>query len=186
MKYPTTIGIVGGGQLGKMLTQAAKKMGFFVIVTDPTPNSPAGQVADRQIIGDYKDSKATRQLAKLSDIITIEAEFVNDEILQKIANKGIPVHPSPKTIRIIKGKLRQKEFLKKNNIPTADFIQVESIDDVKKASKKFGYPLYLKARMDAYDGKGNFLINSRKDIERGLEKLKGRSLYIEKFINFKK
>ena len=186
MKYPATIGIVGGGQLGKMLTLAAKKMGFFVIVTDPTPNSPAGQVADRQIVGDYKDAKATRQLARLSDVITIEAEFVNDEVLQKIASSGKSVHPSPKTISIIKDKLRQKEFLKKNKIPTAEFVSVQSADDVIKASKKFGYPMYLKAREDAYDGKGNHLLESEKDINVGFKKLKVRSLYLEKFIPFVK
>ncbi|MBI2621750.1 MAG: 5-(carboxyamino)imidazole ribonucleotide synthase [Candidatus Levybacteria bacterium] len=186
MNYPATIGIVGGGQLGKMLTLAAKKMGFFVIVTDPTPKSPAGQVADRQIVGDYKDAKTTRLLAKLSDLLTVEAEFVNDGVLQKIADKGVPVHPSPKTIGIIKDKLKQKEFLKKNKIATAPFFPVNSPDDIKKASKKFGYPMYLKARMDAYDGKGNYLISSEKDIDNGLKKLKGRSLYIERFIDFKK
>ncbi len=193
MKYPATIGIVGGGQLGKMLVLAAKKMGFFVIVTDPTPNSPAGQVADRQIIGGYKDAKATRQLAKLVDVITIEAEFVNDDVLQKIANSGLPVHPSPKTIAIIKDKLRQKEFLKSHKIPTAELMKVGPCTrsdlckkEIEKIAKKFGYPMYLKARHDAYDGKGNALLNSEKDIDKGLEKLKGRDLYVEKFIPFTK
>lgn len=184
MVYPATIGIVGGGQLGKMLALSAKKMGFFVIVTDPTPGSPAGQVADRQIIGGYKDAKATRQLAKLVDVITIEAEFVNDDVLQKIANSGLPVHPSPKTIAIIKDKLKQKEFLKKHNIPTADFVSVSNSKDIEKAIDKFGLPVMLKAREDAYDGKGNFILQSKKDIENGLEKLKDRSLYVEKYVPF--
>lgn len=186
MIYPVTIGIVGGGQLGKMLTLAAKKMGFIVIVTDPTPNSPAGQVADRQIVGGYKDAKATRQLAKLVDVITIEAEFVNDRVLQKIADSGKPVHPSPKTIAIIKDKLRQKDFLKKNRIATAEFVQVSSKKEIEKAIKKFGFPVMLKARQDAYDGKGNFLIHKRSDIDKGLEKLAGRNLYVEKFVPFVK
>lgn len=184
MIYPVTIGIVGGGQLGKMLTVAAKKMGFLVIVTDPTPKSPAGQVADRQIVGGYKDAKTTRELARLSDIVTIEAEFVNDEVLQEIADGGKPVHPSPKTIRLIKDKLRQKEFLRKNKIPTAEFLEIKNEEDIIKASKKFGYPIYLKAREDAYDGKGNYFLRSQKDIKKGLEKLKGRSLYVEKFVPF--
>ncbi len=184
MIYPVTIGIVGGGQLGKMLTVAAKQMGFMVIITDPTPNSPAGQVADRQIVGGYKDAKATKDLAKLVDIVTVEAEFVNDEILQEIADSGKPVHPSPKTIGIIKDKLRQKEFLKKNKIPTAEFFLVEGKEDIEKALKKFGYPIYLKARNDAYDGKGNFLISRKSDIEKGLRKLSGRELYVEKFVPF--
>lgn len=184
MIYPATIGIVGGGQLGKMLTIAAKKMGFFVIVTDPTPQSPAGQVADKQIIGGYKDEKATRELARLSDLITVEAEFVNDKILQEIADTKKPVHPSPKTIKIIKDKLNQKFFLKKNKIPTAEFVEVKNEDDVVKASKKFGYPMYLKAREDAYDGKGNYFLKSENGIKKGFEKLAGRSLYVEKYVPF--
>jgi 5-(carboxyamino)imidazole ribonucleotide synthase len=184
--YPATIGIVGGGQLGKMLTIAAKKMGFIVIVTDPTPDSPAGQVADQQIVGGYKDAKATKQLAKLVDVITIEAEFVNDKVLQEIVDSGKPVHPSPQTITIIKDKLKQKEFLKKNKIATANFVSIENKEEIEKAINKFGYPVLLKAREDAYDGKGNYLINKKSDIELGLEKLKGRSLYVEKFVPFTK
>ncbi len=186
MLYPATIGIVGGGQLGKMLTLAAKKMGFMVIVIDPTPQSPAGQVADRQIIGGYKDAKATRELANLVDIITVEAEFVNDAVLQKIADSGKPVHPAPRTISIIKDKLRQKEFLKKNKIPTAEFISVSGSVDIEKAISKFGLPVLLKARHDAYDGKGNFVLQSKKDIDKGLEKLAGRKLYVEKYVPFVK
>lgn len=186
MIYPAVIGIVGGGQLGKMMTHAAKKMGFTVIVTDPTPESPAGQIADRQLIGGYKDEKVTRELAKLVDVITVDAEFVNDGVLLEIENSGKKVHPKPATITIIKDKLKQKEFLKKNKIPTADFISVNSKEDVEKAIKKFGLPILLKAREDAYDGKGNFVIKKVTDIEKGIEKLSGRNLYVEKFVPFTK
>ena len=152
------LGIVGGGQLGRMLTLSAKKMGMTVTVIDPTPNSPAGQVAHHQIVGDYKDEQATRELAKLSDVITIDAEFVNDAVLEELEKTGKSIQPTPKTIRIIKDKLRQKQFLKNHNIPTAEFVEVSSIDDIEQAAKKFGYPLLLKARTDAYDGKGNFVL----------------------------
>lgn len=186
MIYPATIGIVGGGQLAKMLTIAAKKMGFTVVVTDPTPQSPAGQVADQQLIGGYKDAKITRDLSKLSDLITIDAEFVNDEVLLEIEKTGKPVHPSSKTITIIKDKLRQKDFLKKNKIPTAEFVEVANKQDVEKAIKIFGLPLLLKAREDAYDGKGNFVIKKNSDIDIGLKKLEDRTLYVEKFVPFVK
>lgn len=186
MLYPATIGIVGGGQLGKMLTIAAKKMGFTVIVTDPTPQSPAGQVADLQIIGGYKDAKTTKLLAKKVDIITVDAEFVNDDVLSKIEASGKPVHPSPKTIGIIKDKLKQKTFLRKNKIPTAQFVEVKNKKDVVEAIEKFGFPVLLKAREDAYDGKGNHLVKKLSDIDPGLEKLKSRSLYVEKFVPFVK
>lgn len=186
MIYPAVIGIVGGGQLGKMMTYAAKKMGFTVIVTDPTPESPAGQIADRQLIGGYKDEKVTRELAKLVDVITVDAEFVNDEVLSEIEKTGKEIHPKPATITIIKDKLKQKEFLKKNKIPTADFISVNSKEDIEKAIKKFGLPVLLKAREDAYDGKGNFVIKKVTDIEIGIENLSGRDLYVEKFVPFTK
>lgn len=183
---PTNIGIVGGGQLGRMLTISAKKMGFTVIVTDPTPRSPAGQVADKQILGGYKDENATRELASLSDVVTIDAEFVNDAVLADVEARGKEVHPSPKTIAIIKDKLKQKTFLKKHAIPTAEFLSVSTKAAIKLAAKRFGYPLLLKARCDAYDGKGNVVLQKEKDIEKGMEKLRGRTVYVEKFVPFKK
>lgn len=186
MNYQTRIGIVGGGQLGRMLTLAAKKMGYHVNVTDPNPQSPAGQVADLEIIGGFKDEKTTRKLAQISDVITIDAEFVNDEVLEQLQKEGTIVHPSPKTIRIIKDKLQQKNFLKKNAIPTAQFVEVSNKSDIEKAGKKFGYPFLLKARMDAYDGKGNYVVKNKKDIENGMKKLEERALYVEKFVPFTK
>jgi len=186
MKSPIRIGIVGGGQLGRMLTLSAKKMGFYVTVTDPTPHSPAGQVADHQIIGEYKDEKTTRELAKQSDLITIDAEFVNDTVLEELERNGKPVFPSPQTIRMIKDKLTQKEFLKRQRIPTAQFMKVTTKDDIEKAGEQFGYPLLLKARFDAYDGKGNYVVKNKHDIKNALEILKDRELYVEQFVPFVK
>ena len=186
MHYPIRIGIVGGGQLGKMLTQSAKKLGFYVTIIDPTRDSPAGQVADKQIVADYRDEKAILKLAKVSDLITFEIELANDNALYKIMKKGKVVNPSPVTLAIIRDKLKQKEFLTKNKIPTARFLEVSSFSSMIDAAKIFGYPLMLKARTDAYDGRGNALIKNANDIEKGLIKLKGRKLYIEQFVKFKK
>ncbi|MGE5042481.1 MAG: 5-(carboxyamino)imidazole ribonucleotide synthase [Candidatus Levyibacteriota bacterium] len=178
------IGIVGGGQLGRMLIFEAKKMGFFVAVVDPTEKSPAGQIADVQIIADFKDETAIRKLAGMVDVITFEIELANDKVLYELIKKGKKINPSPKTLGIIRDKLKQKQFLKKNKIPSAEFLGIKNSDDIKKAGKKFGYPLLLKARTDAYDGRGNFLVRSEEDIKDGLEKLKGRPLYVEKFVPF--
>lgn len=186
MNYPNRIGIVGGGQLGKMLTQSAKKLGFYVTVLDPTPQSPAGQVADKQIVGDFKDEEAIIELSKNSDFITFEIELANDNALHKIMRKGKIVNPSPTTLGIIRDKLKQKEFLEKNKIPTAKFVKVLSEQDIINSTKTFGYPFLLKARTDAYDGRGNFVVHKKTDIKKGLEKLKRRDLYIEKFVKFKK
>ncbi len=182
----SSIGIVGGGQLGKMLTIAAKKMGFFVAVVDPTPNSPAGQVADYQIVAGYNDEKAIRKLAKMSNFMTFEIELANSKVLDELSKKGLQINPNAKTLTIIKDKLLQKKFLKKAGIPVADFVQVETKKDILKAAKKFNYPFLLKARFDAYDGRGNHLVSSEQDIDTGLEKLRGRKLYVEKFIPFVK
>src|SRR5258708_34150325 len=158
------IGIVGGGQLGRMLGFSAKKMGFIVTVIDPTPNSPAGQVVDEQIIADFKDEKAIRRLAQKSDYLTFEVELANSKILEELSREGIEVHPSAKTLTIIKDKLEQKKFLKQAKIPVADFREVENEKDILDTAKKFGYPLLLKARFDAYDGRGNALVKKPTDI----------------------
>lgn len=184
MEKPIRVGIVGGGQLGKMMAIAAKQLGMMVTIIDPTPQSPAGQVSDKQIIGGYKDEKTTLQLGKEADVITIDAEFVNDAALEKLVKKRVPVHPSPKTIQIIKDKFLQKEFLKKHNISTGQFVKVTTRSDVEEAGRRFGYPFLLKAREDAYDGKGNFVVKTKLDITKGLEMLNGRSLYVEKFVPF--
>lgn len=183
---PTTIGIVGGGQLGRMLTIAAKQLGFTVIVIDPTPNSPAGQVADEQIIADYKDATATRTLAKKVDVITVDAEFVDTTTLSAIAKSGIPIFPSPHTIAMIKDKLLQKQTLHHAHIPIAPFQKVTTKKDIEKAAETFAYPILLKARFDAYDGKGNVVIKKKEDIPQAMHTLQGRKLYVEAYIPFVK
>lgn len=180
------IGIVGGGQLGRMLTFAAKRLGFDVIVLDPTPNSPAGQVADKQIIGSFTNERNIRELASQSDILTFEIELANADILQELADKGMQVNPSAKTLQIIKDKLRQKEFLQNAGIPTAEFREVNTKDEILRTAKDFSYPFLLKARTDAYDGRGNALIKKESDISEGMAKLSGRALYVEKFVPFVK
>ena len=180
------IGIVGGGQLARMLTFEAKKMGFSVTVLDPTPQSPGGQVADRQIVADLSDKEAMRQLADNSDFLTIEWEMADSYLLDTFAKEGIAVNPSAKTLEIIKDKLTQKKFLKKNNIPVADFVPITTKEDVKVIAKKWGYPLLLKARFDAYDGRGNAYIQKEKDVDEAIAKLKGRLLYCERFVPFNK
>ena len=180
------IGIVGGGQLGRMLAFEAKKMGFYVTVTDPTLGSPAGQVVDEQILGGYSDAEATKKLAAVSDFITFEIEHINTGTLQELVDNGAQIHPSPQTIAIIKDKFQQKVFLRLNKIPTATFVEVATEHDILSASKKFGFPLVLKAKHDAFDGRGNVLIKNKNEIASALKKLKGRHLYVEKFVRFKK
>ena len=106
------IGIIGGGQLAKMIAQVAKRMSMYVIILDPTPNCPASTVIDRQIVADFKDENAIRQLANECDVITYEIELGNSDILIELEMNGFSIHPSAKTLRNIQDKLLQKQILK--------------------------------------------------------------------------
>ncbi len=178
------IGIIGGGQLGRMLTGAAHKLGFKVIVLDPTPGSPAGLVADEQIVGDFKDREKILELGEKSDFITVELEGVSDEALEELKKKGKPVNPDPKILKIIRDKFAQKTFLANNNIPVAEFALIQNEEDAEKQGEIFGYPFLLKARFDAYDGRGNFLVKNKLEILEAFKKLSKSSLYAEKFVPF--
>ena len=178
------IGIVGGGQLGRMLAFEAHKMGFRVTILEPTPQSPAGQVADQQIIANYSDQKALQELAAKSDFITYEIELENSDIFDGLVKTGSIIHPSIKTFKLINDKYLQKEFFKKAKIPVADFMAVENKEDILKAIKKFGYPILLKTRLFAYDGRGNALIKKASDIDKAINSLQGKGLYVEKYMPF--
>lgn len=180
------IGIVGGGQLGRMMAFDAKKLGFTVNIIDPTPHSPAGQVSDYQIVAAYNDENAIRELAGMSDFLTFEIELANAEILEELSKKGLEIHPSAKTLGIIKDKLEQKKFLHGAHLAVADFQQVESKEEIIKVAEKYGYPFLLKARFDAYDGRGNALVKDESQIDDAIDKLSGRKLYVEKFVPFVK
>jgi 5-(carboxyamino)imidazole ribonucleotide synthase len=124
MNQTGTIGIVGGGQLGRMLTEAALPLGYKVIVIDPTDNCPAAQVGAEQIKANFYDEKAIRDLAEKADYITIESEHVNTLVLAQLAAEGKQVNPSPKIVGIIQDKFIQKQFLKEVGIPVADFVEI--------------------------------------------------------------
>ncbi len=186
MSHPKRIGIVGGGQLGRMLTIPAKEMGFNVTVLDATAHCPAAQVGAKQIIGALTDPKAIHKLAKGSDILTFEIEHIDAETLDALTKEGRIVHPSPKTLQTIKDKLLQKQFLNKNNIPTAPYVEVKTKENILDAVSKFDYPLVLKSRFGGYDGRGNALIQNENDIASAFEKLGRNDLYIEQFVQFNK
>jgi len=181
------LGIIGGGQLGMMITEAAKKMPEYIskiIVLDPNQNCSASLVGAEQIVADFKNKEAIIDLSKKVDIITYEIESGDSEVLKSV-EKNAEINPSPETLRVIQDKFLQKSFLLENNIPVPEFIQIENIEDVKKGLKKFGYPALLKARRDAYDGKGNFKINSEDEIQKAFDYFKGQKLLLEKYVPFK-
>lgn len=180
------LGIIGGGQLGMMLTEAAKKMREYisdVIVLDPTINCPAAKVGAKQIVADFKDKNAIVELSLQTDIITYEIESGNSEVLESI-NAEVAINPSPATLRIIQDKYLQKKILRENGLPVTDFVAVESLDDVKEKIKQFGYPIMLKARRDAYDGRGNFRIENPEQVTRAYEQFSDRHMMLERVVDF--
>jgi len=179
------LGIIGGGQLGMMITEAARNLSdeiSEITVLDPTENCPAAQVGAKQIVGDFKDKNAIVKLAEQSDIITYEIESGNTDVLSKIKTE---IEPSPSTLSIIQDKLSQKKFLSKNGLPVSQFYEIVSIDDLHEKINELSLPVLLKARRDAYDGRGNFKITSPDEVEKAYQYFDGKSLMIEKFVNFK-
>lgn len=181
-----TVGIVGGGQLGKMIAMEAKRMSLRVAILDPDKLCPAASLADDLIVSGYKDDAAIRKLAGISDVLTYEIELANSRALEELVSDKYPVNPDPRTLNIIQNKLKQKKFLKDNNIPVADFELVTSEALLRKNCEKYGYPLLLKACEDSYDGRGNFQIRTEKDIDKGLSYFQGKQCMLEAFVPFTK
>lgn len=181
------IGIIGGGQLGMMMTQSAKSMGFYVTILDPTPQSPAGQVSDQQVVADFNDEKAILEVARQSDFITFEIENTNGKFLDELEKKtSCIINPSGKSWRLFQDKMEQKKLFEKGKIPQPKYMPVSNFSDLKKASEKFGFPFILKARFKAYDGRGNALIEEKSDLEKAWKKLNSNLLYAEEFVDFDK
>ena len=179
------LGIIGGGQLGMMITEAAQNLNDAIseiTVLDPTENCPAAQAGAKQIVGDFKDEAAILKLAEQSDVITYEIESGNTDVLSKLKAE---IEPSPSTLGIIQDKLLQKTFLSENELPVSQFYEITSLDDLREKIKDLGLPVLLKLRRDAYDGRGNFKIISSDEIEKAYQHFDGKSLMIEKFVNFK-
>lgn len=186
MEYENTIGIIGGGQLGRMMTPDAKRLGYEVIVVDPTPNSPAYQVGADQIVASLTDETATRELAKRSRFLTFEIEHINTTVLRELRAGGVSINPSPETLDIIKDKLAQKRFLESAGIPTACFAPIQDRLDILEVADEFAYPFLLKSRFGGYDGRGNAVIRGKEDVDAVLNKFGNQSLYAEKFVPFQK
>lgn len=183
------IGIVGGGQLGRMMAEAnlRNELGFKFVVLDPTKNCPAVQINGvSQIIGDFKDKEKIKQLAKRVDVLTFEIELADSQILKDIESSGVIVAPSSNTLYMIQDKLRQKTFLQKCGLPIGEFMSINSREELIQGLHEYSFPAMLKATQDSYDGRGNYLLKTESDIDNALSKFKGRTLMLEKFVDFDK
>ncbi|KAI8983988.1 phosphoribosylaminoimidazole carboxylase [Mycotypha africana] len=183
------VGILGGGQLGRMMIEAASRMNLRVTVLDKPTDAPAKQIESTQehIHGAFSDAEKIKELAIKVDVLTVEIEHVNADILASIEKEGsVRVCPSSFTIKTIQDKFNQKEYLSSHGIPVADYRNTPTIEDITKASEVFGYPFMLKSKTMAYDGKGNYVIKSASDIPEAMVALKNLPLYAEKWAPFVK
>lgn len=182
------IGIVGGGQLGKMMILDAKKMDYYFVILDPTKNCPAHSIADEHIVASFDDEDAMLLLAQSVDVVTYEFEHISVKALEMMEKQGTPVYPSSETLKHIQNKYYQKEWLRKHGIPVPDFRAVETIEDIEQVANEFGYPFVLKTCTGGYDGKGNAVIHVKEEIKEGYEALGAGQLplIVERFVPFTK
>ena len=182
------IGIIGGGQLGKMMILDGKRLDYQFIILDPTLHCPAHGISDLHIVAGFDDMEAIERLASKVDVVTYEFEHISVEALRQVEQMGVPVYPSAKTLSLIQNKYKQKEWLCVHGIPTPDFQAVSGIPDIEEAGAKFGYPMLLKTCTGGYDGKGNFVIHNRSEIGEAYRALGGGrlSLMAERFVPFEK
>ncbi|MCG8454815.1 MAG: 5-(carboxyamino)imidazole ribonucleotide synthase [Holophagales bacterium] len=153
-----TIGIIGGGQLGKMMVAEATKLGFEVIVLDPAPHSPAGRLAGSQIVAELTDPAALSEMVRASDITTYDLENIDTGILHTLAEEGHAIYPRPRLLEVIQDKLRQREALAGRGIPMPEYRGAD--EPSPEALAEFGYPLVQKLRRGGYDGRGVQVLRS--------------------------
>lgn len=185
---PTTIGILGGGQLARMSAYQAYKLGFNISILEKTKNSPAGMITKNEFVGWVDDEVILKKFADSSDIVTLENEFIDHDKLEFIEKLGKKVIPSSKTISLIQDKYIQKQTLAGNKIPTAKFIEVHERMSYKEISKILGKKFILKAKKLGYDGYGNVTVKNETEFNEALIKLSERhnSLLAEEFVKFTK
>ncbi len=159
-----TIGVVGGGQLGRMLAEAASPLGVDVVALDPTPDCPAVPPAGDQVVADFDDPDGVRELAERADVLTYEIELADPDVLADVATAhDVEVHPTPETLRTIQDKLVQNRALADAGVPVPEFRPVDGADDLEAAFDALGSPLMLKRRTGGYDGRGNAPVDSVAD-----------------------
>ncbi|PSR92905.1 phosphoribosylaminoimidazole carboxylase [Actinidia chinensis var. chinensis] len=184
----TVVGVLGGGQLGRMLCQAASQMGIKVNVLDPMENCPASALSHYHMVGSYDDSATVEEFAKRCDVVTVEIEHVDVATLVKLERQGINCQPKASTIRIIQDKYLQKVHFSSHAIPLPEFMQIDDPETAKRAGNLFGYPLMIKSKRLAYDGRGNAVAKSEEEISSAVKALGGydRGLYVEQWAPFVK
>ncbi len=178
-----TIGIIGGGQLGRYMAIAAKNMGYEVAVLDPTHNSPCGQISDYEVTAAYDDLEAVQQLAKMSDIITYEFENIDYDALQWL-EKNAYLPQGSELLSLTQDRQTEKEAMVQIGAKVAPFHIVESEEELLLAVKDIGLPAVLKTCRGGYDGKGQSVIKQLEDIQQAKSLLESGRCVLEKWISF--
>jgi 5-(carboxyamino)imidazole ribonucleotide synthase len=181
----SSIGVLGSGQLGRMLAMAARRMGYGVRVYSPDKKSPAGQIADEEVVGEYDDLDKIAKFAKKSDVITFEFENVSFAAAQA-AEKYAPTRPGPMVLHTTQNRLREKTFLQQNGFPTVAFRAVASQEELETALGDLGTPAVLKTAGFGYDGKGQVKIESLAEAGAAWEQLGGQQCVLEAWAGFER
>ncbi|UPM54599.1 5-(carboxyamino)imidazole ribonucleotide synthase [Gottfriedia acidiceleris] len=180
-----TIGIIGGGQLGRMMALSAREMGYKIAVLDPTPNSPCGQVSDIEITAEYSNLEAIKQLANVSDVITYEFENIDVNALEYLDEHSYLPQGS-ELLKLTRNRLTEKTAIQNLGIKVAPFRLVENEEQFSEAVTKIGLPAVLKTTTGGYDGKGQVVLRSEEDFVEALELVKKQQCILEGWVPFEK
>ncbi|WP_404316976.1 5-(carboxyamino)imidazole ribonucleotide synthase [Bacillus lumedeiriae] len=185
IKPGQTIGIIGGGQLGRMMALAAKAAGFKIAVLEPGENSPCGQVADIEINASYDDQAALNKLAEVSDVITYEFENIDYDGLKKLQEIAF-IPQGAELIKVTQNRVAEKEAIANAGVPVAPYAVITEAGEIYDAIAQLGYPSVLKTARGGYDGKGQFVIKEASQIEEAAQLLKNGVCVLEKWISFER
>jgi 5-(carboxyamino)imidazole ribonucleotide synthase len=183
---PAVVGILGGGQLGRMLGSAARAMGYRVAILDPDPDCPAAGVADRVIVGTYDDVGAALQLAEVSAVVTYELEHVAAAVVEALAAR-LPVRPGHRPLLVTQDRLAERRFVEQAGVAVAPWREVRSVAEATVAAADLGLPLRLKVPIGGYDGRGQLRIASIGDLDDAWARLArpvGEPLLAERELDF--
>ncbi|NDJ51933.1 MAG: 5-(carboxyamino)imidazole ribonucleotide synthase [Chloroflexi bacterium] len=182
------VGIPGGGQLAQMLIQAAISLDIETVILENSPDSPAGRISRRQVIGDWRNAATLAAFAEQCDVVTLESEFVDEDILRKLEARGVAVYPTASTLAAIQDKLVQKQTFEKAGLPVAAYRAVETPRDVRSVAQEMDWPLLLKARRNGYDGYGNATLHGVEQLAKAWAHLgqNGRQLMVEDYVAFER
>ena len=182
-----TIGVLGGGQLGRMLALSGRAMGYRFITLDPTPDSPCGQVADEQIIATYDDAEAARQLSHKCDVITYEFENVDAGVANMLMSESY-VPQGSRLLHTTQHRLREKRAIEASGVKVAPYREVGSLTELEQAIRELGVPCVLKTATGGYDGKGQWVIRSAEEASDAFASLSqsGAELVLEQFVRFER